>query len=93
MTDFFTRVELHGADRDDYETLHEAMRARGFYQAIIGHDGKTTRMLPPAEYHKAGDFTCVQVRDQAHKAAGTTNLKHIILTIEAAEWAGHFEKP
>jgi hypothetical protein len=92
MADFFTRVELHDADSDDYETLHAAMRDRGFSQAIIGHDGKTKRILPTAEYHKTSDESCIAVRNQAHEAAETTGLKHIVLTVKAEEWAGHFDK-
>jgi hypothetical protein len=91
VADFFTRVELHGADSDDYETLHAAMRARGFFQAIIGHDGKTKRILPPAEYHKRSADTCTQVRDQAREAAQTTKLKNTVLSVKAEEWAGHFD--
>ena len=27
MTNYTTRVELHGADEDEYEALHDAMEA------------------------------------------------------------------
>jgi hypothetical protein len=30
MTNYTTRVELHGADEDEYEALHDAMEAEGF---------------------------------------------------------------
>jgi hypothetical protein len=91
MADFFTRVELHGGKSDDYETLHKAMGSRGFYQAIIGHDGKTKRILPTAEYHKISDQSCSAVSDQAREAAKTTGLKNIVLTVQAQEWTGYFD--
>ena len=30
MANFTVRVELHGADESDYETLYENMKAKGF---------------------------------------------------------------
>lgn len=41
MSDFTIRVELHNADSDDYEALHEKMNAKG-YKKEITTDGKPT---------------------------------------------------
>jgi hypothetical protein len=38
MNRFTTRVELHYADEDEYETLHEEMQRRGFSRTILGTD-------------------------------------------------------
>lgn len=90
MPNYFTRVELHDATSNDYNQLHAAMKARGFYRAIIGHSG-TKRALPTATYHKiALTGLVIAVRDQATEAANTTGCKSTVLSVEAANWAGHF---
>lgn len=43
MSDFTIRVELHNADSDDYEALHEKMNAKG-YKKEITTDGKTYKL-------------------------------------------------
>ncbi|HAZ4812037.1 TPA: hypothetical protein J5T73_000193 [Enterobacter cloacae] len=48
MTNYTVRVELHDADSDDYDKLHDEMRKQGFSKRIkIGDD---TWELPTAEY-------------------------------------------
>ncbi|ALL15437.1 hypothetical protein [Caulobacter henricii] len=72
MPSFTTRVELHGAQPSDYETLHERMGSHGFYRAIagLGADGKPhTYALPTAEYDFIGDGTAATVRDLAKRVA------------------------
>lgn len=39
MTSYTVRVELHGADDDDYANLHAAMEDEGFVRWITGSDG------------------------------------------------------
>ncbi|GAA0469633.1 hypothetical protein GCM10009413_02000 [Tatumella punctata] len=38
MARFIVRVELHGADSNDYTKLHESMRIRGYNQSIQDTD-------------------------------------------------------
>jgi hypothetical protein len=52
MTNYTVRIELHGADEDDYTNLHAEMESRGFVRWIIGSDGTKDR-LPTAEYNLA----------------------------------------
>lgn len=56
MARFTTRVELHYADDDDYETLHAAMEDEGFYRTITSDDGIAYH-LPTAEYNRDGNLT------------------------------------
>jgi hypothetical protein len=91
MAEFFTRIELHGGDSDDYDTLHAAMNDTGFYRAVRGHDGTTVRKLPTATYHTTAESgSCRDIRAQAQAASRKTGLKATILTVESADWAGTF---
>jgi len=83
MTRFTTRVELHNADSDDYERLHDAMKAKGFSRLITDSEGKKYH-LPTAEYNYDGNLELQAVLDRAKSAADTTGLKHSILTTESA---------
>jgi hypothetical protein len=49
MASFMTRVELHGANYQDYVNLHAHMTHEGFTNRIRGNDGAVYQ-LPPAEY-------------------------------------------
>jgi hypothetical protein len=69
MAKFTTRVELHDADEDDYDTLHSAMEDEGFSRTITSGKG-VAYYLPSAEYDRSGDFTIEQVLDSARNAAG-----------------------
>lgn len=91
MAAFFTRIELHDGNSSDYAKLHAAMKISGFYQAIIGHDGTTIRVLPTAEYYKTSTNSCNYVSKEARNAANSTNLKNIVLTMEIIKWSGDFD--
>lgn len=64
MADFTVRVELHGANADDYVLLHDKMQAKGYFKEIIHSDGKRYK-LPMAEYittkNKAASDICREV--------------------------------
>lgn len=83
MTNFTTRVELHNADEDDYETLHEAMEAEGFTRTIRNSDDKLLH-LPTAEYNYSGNSTRSVVLDKAKSAAKKTNCAYEVLVTESA---------
>lgn len=89
MATFTTRVELHKADNDDYETLHEAMERRGFSRFITSGDGKTYH-LPTAEYDYSGDKSRGEVLELAKAAASETNKKYAVLVTESRgrTWSG-----
>lgn len=62
MADFTVRVELHNADSEDYDALHEKMEAKG-YSRQISTNGKTFQ-LPTAEYVCTKEVSTVDVRDE-----------------------------
>ena len=49
MPQFITRVELHDATWQNYQTLHAAMEAENFSRTIQGSD-ESCYHLPTAEY-------------------------------------------
>lgn len=90
MAGFFTRVELHhSSSPSDYETLHAAMLAAGFYRAITASDGKAYH-LPTAEYHCAGQYTLHTVLEAAKVAAAKTNKAcSILVTQPDSAWVSY----
>lgn len=88
MTKYTVRVELHDAERRDYEKLHAEMLKRDFANTIRSSDGETYE-LPPAEYNLEGEPTRSQVLDRAKSAAEQTRLKYAILVTESAGRTWH----
>ena len=78
---FIVRVELHSADEDDYDTLHKAMRDRGFSQTVIFDNGLEYH-LPPAEYYAEGERTSSELLRLAQAAARKTGLSASIVVAE-----------
>jgi hypothetical protein len=75
MTNYTIRVELHGADENDYEALHTAMQAEGFVRWIKDQDGNKLR-LPTAEYNLPdSELTRVQVLGLTKRAAETAKAR------------------
>ena len=89
MSYYVTRVELHYATYQDYESLHAAMQRVGFSRFIVGDDGETYR-LPTAEYVIVGDYDIAAVRNAAAKAAETTGKRFAIVVTKGANvsWQG-----
>ena len=82
MGSFIVRVELHGANWEDYEVLHEAMEMAGFSRTIRGDSGADFH-LPTAEYCLIGNFTIDQVRGRAVSATGQTGRSFSVLATES----------
>ena len=89
MSKFTTRIELHGADRSDYDQLHSAMEDEGFSRTITSGDG-IVYDLPWAEYNYDGNSTLQQVIDAGKRAASTTGFKFEILVTKSdgRKWQG-----
>jgi hypothetical protein len=64
MANYIARVELHNASYDDYDTLHESMKRRGFTRVIGANDGKRYQ-LPTGTY--VAESSAVTL-DQAYTA-------------------------
>ncbi|GBR35570.1 type V toxin-antitoxin system endoribonuclease antitoxin GhoS [Gluconobacter kondonii] len=67
MPRFTVRVELHNAQPQDYELLHEEMLKFHFKRTIEGTDG-TIYKLPTAEYNIISADTGEEVRSNAFQA-------------------------
>jgi hypothetical protein len=83
MPYFITRVELHAAQKDDYEKLHAEMAKEKFSRTITASGG-TIYDLPTASYCKIGEFTTTQVLDSAKKAATLVGKSYEVLVTQAA---------
>lgn len=88
MAHFITRVELHDATEENYQTLHVEMEELGFTRTIKGHDGATYK-LPSAEYNYEGEVPIDTVLDKAKYTADTIGLKYEILVSESPKRRWH----
>lgn len=84
-----TRVELHHASEDDYETLHSAMETEGFERTIVSDQGVKYH-LPTAEYYRTANLTRSQVLASAERAAATTGKRYAAIVTESqgVTWNG-----
>jgi len=78
MARYTVRVELHRADSDDYDLLHEYMEAEGFLRYIVDGDDIRHR-LPTAEYNISSSGDKDAVLKRAKQAASQTNKKYMVL--------------
>ena len=89
MARYTVRVELHSADQENYENLHDYMQEEGFRRYITDSRGKRYQ-LPTAEYdiEIRGDKSVVLRK--ANKAASKTNKEHMVLvtTSNGRTWNG-----
>jgi hypothetical protein len=81
MNSFITRVELHGANWQDYENLHSYMAAARFYRTIKGDDG-VIYQLPTATYSSHGNLSAREVRELAMSTAARTGRRAWVLVTE-----------
>lgn len=88
MTAFTTRVELHDAAYDEYETLHDEMEQRGFTRTITAGDG-TEYHLPWAEYNYLDDRTKEGILALARAAAAETGRRYAVLVTESSGRTWH----
>lgn len=82
MADYTVRVELRDADSEDYELLHEKMKAKGYVREVEGDSGKMYQ-LPPAEYAAKKDGTPSDVCEEVRAIASTIKKNRILVTKSA----------
>lgn len=70
MTDFFIRVELHGANSEDYEKLHAQMESHGFSQTYAEKNSTRVFQLPTAEYFFSTLSVTVTTQSLVEKVVG-----------------------
>jgi hypothetical protein len=89
MAEFSVRVELHGAEWEDYDTLRVEMETEGFASTIAGSGGAAYE-LPAGEYACSGEFTGQQVLARARRAADRTAFSYAVLVTESVGrvWSG-----
>ena len=83
MADFTVRVELHGAEWEDYDALRVEMEAEGFSAAVQGSGGMAYE-LPAGEYAASGDVTRQQVLARAKRGADRSGCNYAVLVTESA---------
>lgn len=81
MAQFTVRVELHDADSENYEELHERMAARGYSKEITS-SGKTYH-LPNAEYVCDKSMGTTDVRDEVLEIAKNVKPKPGVLVTKS----------
>ncbi|HXB08737.1 MAG TPA: hypothetical protein VNW04_16515 [Puia sp.] len=83
MSKYTTRVELHKATSENYETLHVEMEKEGFTRTIFYEDDPNVYQLPTAEYNFGGEIDIEQVRENAKTAASRTGKAYSIIVTKA----------
>jgi len=87
MNWFITRVELHGADEQDYLRLHVEMLDRRFFRTIRDESG-VLHDLPTAMYFsQSEDLDAPGVEMLATEAAATTGRAFWTFTCMTPHWA------
>jgi hypothetical protein len=80
MSRFTVRVELRGNPTgDDYNVLHDAMKAEGFSRTIISEGTGVKLWLPNAEYNYNGERNKGQILSMVKRAAAKTDKGYSIL--------------
>jgi len=89
MAQFLTRVELHMANAEDYQRLHEAMAARNFARTIVDNKGVRYH-LPTAEYYSFGEIDANSVVNLAREAVASVGKTGAVITTNFvdARWNG-----
>ncbi len=85
MSTFIIRIELHGAEPEDYEELHEKMEGEGYQRQIIADSGNEYQ-LPDAEYiiYAATGLSVTDIAQAVYKIADSVKANPGVLVTEAA---------
>jgi len=84
---FITRVELHDATGDDYETLHREMTARVFHRVIQDDSGRLNRLPTAMYYSQSTELNVLGVKELAVQAANATGRRSWVFTCLTTHWA------
>jgi len=91
MARFIVRVELRDANSEDYENLHEKMKAKGYSREIQDANG-TWFYLPTAEYTALKNSTARAVRDEVRDIACSIKPLNYVLVSESADTSWYLAK-
>ncbi len=92
MRSSITRVEMHGADGNDYEKLHFHMKMLGFKRTILARNGVEYH-LPSATYEKTSALSLDEVLDVAAIAAGMVGKEYELHCIDFVSWKARNLRP
>jgi hypothetical protein len=90
MPNYVTRVELRGSPTGEhYQSLHNAMEAKGFSRTIKSDDG-TAYHMPHAMYYVVSSLTASEVSEHANAAATSVWTSCRVFSCEApnSAWIG-----
>jgi hypothetical protein len=82
MANYLARLELHSATYEDYETLHEAMRRRGFLRTIVGNNGNKYQLPTGTYVVEKTTATLEQAYSAAQVAATETGKSSWIIVVD-----------
>lgn len=88
MSNILARIELHGADEEEYETLHQHMLSIGFFREIPHGDG-TKDKLPEATYVATKKEELIPLQEKISAFAnklGTRSASVFICEFENCAW-------
>jgi len=88
MARYTVRVELHEANQNDYEDLHDYMQQEGFRRYITDDKGKKYQ-LPTAEYNIDDPGNKNAVLAKTRKAAARTYKEYMVLVTTSGGRAWH----
>ncbi|EKL1152036.1 TPA: DUF2622 domain-containing protein [Klebsiella quasipneumoniae subsp. similipneumoniae] len=85
MSTFIVRVELHGAEPEDYEDLHGKMESAGYERQITADSG-IRYQLPDAEYIRfpATGLNAHDIGQDAYRIADSVKPNPGVLVTEAS---------
>jgi hypothetical protein len=72
---------MHNAKYEDYETLHEAMKQRGFVRTIVANDGKKFQ-LPTGTYVAEKTSATLEQAYSAVQAAAQTGKSSWVIVVD-----------
>lgn len=83
---FLTRVELHAATSDNYDTLHSKLAVAGFSRTIKSDQG-VSYSLPTAEYYCESALSVAQVMEIAKGCANATGRNSMVISVRRSQAA------
>ncbi len=89
MAEYFARVEIFGAEAEQYETLHERMEAIGFLRTVMYSDGKL-QQLPNGSYAGVKDEDIGSIREQISRLSDPlSSIRASVFVCEMKSWAAY----
>jgi len=93
MPNYFARVELHDGDDDDYDSLHIAMKKKGFTNCLKYTKGGSNKLPTGFYYGKLVETKTENVLRQVKRAAATTGLSNEITVVKSAGSSSALSQP